>query len=198
VIGSKQQELSGMESYMEYSLSVSNWTDVAYSSDGIAGFLFGRIKNLAGTDVPKRSLLGEVEGLLETFLDYGHMTPTLLRFLWNLFLTETKVRLRMPKSDASIEMFIVDSKHRGKGVGGELLDRFLKASRDAGASLVTLYTDDRMSNWRFYESHGFKRVGTFYDNVTTHYSGTEAHGIIFARNLSDGKGKEVQLGRAGL
>jgi len=187
VIGSKHQEVSGMESYMEYSVDVSNWTDVAYTSDGIVGFLFGRIENLAGTEVPKRSLLGELKSLLGTFLEYGPMTPTLLRFLWNLYLTEVKVRLRMPESDASIEMFIVDSKHRGKGVGGELLDRFLKASRDAGASLVTLYTDDRMSNWGFYESHGFKRVGTFHDNVTTHYSGTKAQGIIFAMDLENRK-----------
>jgi GNAT superfamily N-acetyltransferase len=82
-------------------------------------------------------------------------------------------------------MFIVDSKHRGRGIGGELIERFLKAARDSGARLVTVYTDDRMSNWQFYERKGFKRIGTFYDNITSHYSGAHARGIIYALDLPE-------------
>ena len=116
-IASKEQEMSGMEGYMEYSLSVSNWTDIACTSDGIVGFLFGRVDNYLGKGKLKRSLFGEIPSITKSFFEYGRMTPSLLRFLWNLVLTETKVKLRIPRSDASIEMFIVDSKHRGKGVG---------------------------------------------------------------------------------
>jgi len=89
----------------------------------------------------------------------------------------------MPKSDASIEMFMVDPKHRGKGIGTELIERFLKAARDAGSSLVTVYTDDRMSSWQFYERHGFKKIDTFRDDVSSLWSGGESHGIIFVLDL---------------
>ena len=41
-VASKEEELSGMEGYMEYSLSVSNWTDIAFTSDGVVGFQIGR------------------------------------------------------------------------------------------------------------------------------------------------------------
>jgi ribosomal protein S18 acetylase RimI-like enzyme len=186
-IGSKEQELSGMEGYMEFSLSLSNWTDIACTSEGIVGFLFGRIDNYLGKGKPKKSLLGEIPSITKSFFEYGRMTPGLLRFLWNLVLTEMKVKLRTPKSDASIEMFIVDSKHRGKGVGSDLINRFLSVAREAGSSLVTVYTDDRMSDWQFYERRGFRRVGTFYDNITSHYSGLDTRGIIFILDMRAGK-----------
>jgi len=103
-------------------------------------------------------------------------------------MTDLKLMIKMPKSDATIEMFIVDSSYRGRGIGTRLMDRFLKAAADTGARLVTLYTDDRMSNWQFYERKGFKRIGTFYDNITSHYGGAGARGIIYAKEM-DGDAK---------
>lgn len=177
---------TGLEGYMEYSLSLSNWTDIAYTSEGIIGFLFGRIDNRPEKVPSKKSVFGEPMMIVRSLFSRESITPTHLRFLWGLALTELKLKLKTPKSDASIEMFIVDSKHRGKGVGGELLSRFLRAARDAGSSLVTVYTDDRLSNWGFYERRGFRRVGAFYDNITSHYSGLDANGIIFALDLKKG------------
>ena len=171
---------------MEHSLSFSNWTDIACTSEGVVGFLFGRIDNLPEMAMSKKPLLGEVPSIIKSFFEQDRMTPSLLRFLWNVVLTDLKLKLRLPKSDSSIEMFIVDSKHRGRGVGTELVDRFLRAAKDAGASLVTVYSDDRMSNWQFYEKRGFTRVGTFYDNITSYYSGSHARGIIFALDLREG------------
>ena len=178
---------SGMEGYMEYSRRVANWTDVACTSDGIVGFLFGRIDSLPERVPSRKSPLGELPTIIRSFFARGRITRTLLGFLWSLMLTELKVKLNTPKSDASIEMFIVDSMYRGKGVGSELLDRFLRAAMDAGSSLVTVYTDDRMSNWGFYDRRGFRRVRTFYDNITSHYSGSDARGIIFALDLREEK-----------
>ena len=176
-----------MEGYMEYSRRVANWTDIAYTSDGIVGFLFGRIDSLPEKVPSRKSPLGELPTIIRSFFARGRITRTLLGFLWSLMLTELKVKLNTPKSDASIEMFIVDSMYRGKGVGSELLDRFLRAAMDAGSSLVTVYTDDRMSNWGFYDRRGFRRVRTFYDNITSHYSGSDARGIIFALDLREEK-----------
>jgi ribosomal protein S18 acetylase RimI-like enzyme len=188
---SKELETSGMRGYMEYSLNHANWTDIAYTSGGVVGLLFGRIDNLPGASKPKKSLLGELPTFLRTFLLNDRVTSRSLGFVWSLALTELKLRIMMPESDASIEMFIVHSRHRGKGIGNELIDRFLKAARDAGSSLVTVYTDDRMSNWQFYERRGFKRVGTFHDNITSHYSGLYSRGIIFALDLSEERRKNV-------
>jgi len=77
----------------------------------------------------------------------------------------------------------VDSRHRGKGIGSALLERFLSAAKEMGSTRVTVYTDDLMSDWRFYERRGFKRITTFYDNITSCYSGTPSLGIIYAMDL---------------
>jgi ribosomal protein S18 acetylase RimI-like enzyme len=188
-IVSKKQETSGMKGYIGYSVGLANWTDMACASEGVVGFLFGRIDKYPGAPVPKRSPLGELPTFIRSFFIENRMTPKSISFTWSLFLTELKVKLRIPKSDASIEMFIVCSKHRGKGVGSELIDRFLRAARKSGSSLVTVYTDNMMSNWQFYEKRGFKRVETFHDNITSHYSGLDSTGIIFALDLREGKQK---------
>jgi len=173
----------GMEEYMEYALGSSNYAEIACTSEGMVGFLFGRIDGLPGIERPKRSMLGEVPGILRSLFAHRRLSLNMLSFVWSILLTETKLKLRTPESDASVEMFIVGSEHRGKGVGSQLMTRFLKTAKDSGSKLVTLYTDSRMSNWQFYESRGFKRVGTFYDNITSHYSGVDAEGIIYALDL---------------
>jgi ribosomal protein S18 acetylase RimI-like enzyme len=182
-VGSRELEQSGMEGYVEYSLGSSNWTDIAFTPEGVVGFLFGRIDNYHGRTVVRKSMLGEFPNSIKSFIRKGRVTPWHLSMIWGIVLTDLKLMLRMPESDASIEMFIVDSRHRGKGIGGELFRRFLDAAREAGSSLVTVYTDDRMSNWNYYEKLGFKRVATFHDNITSRYSGTDANGIILALEL---------------
>ena len=184
-INSKALEIAGMEGYMRYSVGVSNWTDIASNADNVVGLLFGRIDQLRGSTKPSKPKLGEIPWIIRSFFEYGSMAPGLMRFLWNLILTELKLRVNAPSSDSSIEMFIVDSKERGKGIGTILIDRFLAAARNAGSSRVTVYTDDRMSNWQFYERRGFKKIGEFYDNVTSFYSGAQCQGIIFVMDLTD-------------
>lgn len=186
-MGLKDQELLGMESYVQYSLESSNWTEVACTSEGIVGFLFGRIDGLPVEEAPKGPPLGEIPSVIGRFLTANRVTLGTLRLLWSLVLTELKLSLVTPRSGASIEMLIVDSRHRGKGVGSVLMDRFLKAAKDAGASLVTVYTDDLMSNWRFYENRGFRRVATFRDNITSYYSGMDARGIVFVLGIEESK-----------
>lgn len=181
--GSNETELSGMAAYMQYSFDSSNWAEVACIDEIVVGFLFGRIDGHPEAAVPKRSLLGEVPALAKSIMDHEIMGPKSLRFVWSLAMTEMKLRLNTPPSEASIEMFIVDAEHRGRGIGSALLDRFLGAARDARSSTVTLYTDETMSNWRFYEGRGFKKVATFHDNITSLYSEVSTRGIVYAMDL---------------
>lgn len=172
---------------MQYSLDSSNWADFACTDDGVVGFLFGRIDGLRGRSAPERSLFGEVPSLVRSILNHDRSRPRLLAFVWSLALTDFKLKLNMPRSDASVEMFIVSERLRGRGVGSELLNRFLTAARETGAALVTVYTDDKVSDWQFYERRGFRRVGTFHDNITSHYTGLDARGIIYTLDLTPGQ-----------
>lgn len=182
-VASKEVELSGMEGYMQHSFDSSNWSEVAYTDDAIIGFLFGRIDGLPGREALSGPRLGELPSVASQFLRRSSVDGRTLRLLWSLVMTELKLSLNMPESDATVEMFIVNSKHRGKGIGSMLLERFMKAAKDCGSSLVTVYTDELMSNWQFYERRGFKRIATFYDNITSYYSGRDSLGIIYALEL---------------
>jgi len=170
-----------MEGYVRSFLVRSNWRVVISDSQGVIGLLFGRIggsKAKGGGG----SLANEL-GMIPHFL-FGvngqHLSPIVLV---HFFLTEFKVLVNVPRSDAEINLIIVDSKHRGKGFGKKLMDRFIAAARKADCRLATLYTDDQMSNWKFYEIYGFRRVGTFHDSLTSYFAEVKATGIIYALDL---------------
>ncbi len=119
-----------------------------------------------------------------SLLGAGRDTAILLKFLWNLELTEMKVRLNMPRTEASIEMFIVGREHRRKGLGTKLMDRFIGKAISVGSGTVTVYTDDTLSNWQFYERRGFKQIGSFYDNITSYYSKRPCRGVVYSPHIS--------------
>lgn len=170
-----------MEGYLRSFLVRSNWNVVISDSQGVIGLLFGRI---AGRKAKGGGgALANELGMIPHFL-FGvngqHISPVVIV---HFFLTEFKVLVNVPRSDAEVNLIIVDSKHRGKGFGKKLMDRFIAAAREAGCRLATLYTDDQMSNWKFYEIYGFTRVGTFHDNLTSYFAETRATGIIYALEL---------------
>ena len=173
----------GMEGYIESSLMDANWTDVACDSQGVVGFLFGRIDKYSGEVAVPGSLFGELPTLARPIVGKYRKTPGILALFWTLLLTELKLKINMPRSDAEIGLFIVDSKHRGKGIGGMLIDRFLHTAMDVGSTLVTVYTDDKTSNWQFYEKYGFRRVGTFHDNVTSYFCNVDSTGMVYVLDL---------------
>jgi len=173
----------GMEGYIESSLMNANWTDIAYDSQGVVGFLFGRIDKYREETAAPGSLLGELPTFARHVVGKYRKTPGILAFFWSLLLTELKLKVNMPRSDAEIRLFIVSHKHRGKGIGGMLIGRFLHTARDVGSTLAAVYTDDKMSNWQFYEKHGFRRVGTFHDNVTSYFCNVDSTGMIYVLDL---------------
>ena len=182
-LASEGQEPWSLEGYIESSLLIPNWTDIAYDQDGVAGFLFGRIKGLRGGSPRAGSGLNQISIISRFFFGERWLTRGILGLFWRLSLTEMKLLVNMPRSDATIELFIVGSKHRGRGIGMMLFNRFLKAARNAGASVVTVYTEDKMSNWQFYEKCGFRKVATSHDDLTSYFSGIDTNAIVYALEL---------------
>jgi len=166
-----------MEGYVRSFLVRSNWREVAYDSHGVIALLFGRIGK--AEHGPLTSELTMIPEFL--FRRYGRpLSPVvLLHFLS----TEFKVLLNMPKSDAEVNLFIVASTHRGKGLGTRMMNRFMDSAKKAGCKLVTLYTDDQVSNWSYYERRGFRRVATFRDGLTSYFTEKESKGIVYSLAL---------------
>ena len=182
-LASDDQEAIGMEGYIESSLLWSNWTDLACDSQGVVGFLFGKIDKLRGGASLAKPSLREARLMAGLLLGGKWRGSMMVAMFWNVFLTELKLMVNVPRSDAAIELLIVSSKYRGRGIGRMLVDRFVQAARSASSSLVTVYTDDQMSNWSFYENYGFRRVGSFHDNVTSYFAGKDSNALIYVLDL---------------
>ncbi len=170
---------SPMEGYVRSFLMRSNWNYVVEDSGKIVALLFGRIGRGGGKN---GALLNEL-GMIPHFLfgdDPQHLPPVVV---YHFFMTEFKVFVNVPRSDAEVNLVMVSRKLQRKGLGRQLMDRFVEAAERAGCKLMTLYTDNQMSNWRFYEIYGFRKVATFHDNLTSYFSETRADGIVYALDL---------------
>lgn len=176
-------QVAGMEGYMMSTLAASTWAEVLEESGRVVGFLYGRIDKhwKTGTRLmPKRSSFPAVFA----FTAARRERPLwFLRMMWHIAMTELKLYLNRPRSDAEITMLIVDAAHRRKGYGRRLVERFIDVARAAGASTIMVYTDDQSSNWGFYERLGFARTAEFFDNMASFWVGRPAKGIIYLLTL---------------
>lgn len=184
---STEEDPSVMEGYVRSFLVRSNWNEVAYdNSHGVVGLLFGRISK--GEGRPKTGSPISELGFIPRFLFGGlrrepSISPVIIL---HFFMTEFKVFVNVPRADAEVNLLIVDKRHRGKRLGSSLVDRFVDEARKSGCDMVTLYTDDQMSNWKFYEIYGFKKVAEFHDSLTSFFSERSAKGIVYALVLGKG------------
>jgi len=161
--------------FVEACLLWSDWAELAYESQEAVGLLICKIVKKDWRTV---SRLLAYFMLLVRFILGG--PPQDLRFLWNFLLTDGKVAKNQPRADAEIQTVIVHSSHRGEGIGKALLDRFISAARqEAQIRTVRTYTTPALTNWRFYERYGFKRMGTFYDNFSSSYVASKDANAIF-------------------
>jgi len=181
--GPEQSEPSGFEAWIESTAKSSSWTDVAIASNEVVGFLFGSVDRLR----PKVRILEQLGDMFwmfgEFFSGNRHRwrisIRTALSFLFSQFLLE----VNRPEADADISLLVVDARFRGKGIGKALVDRFVKMAKDAGAHSVTLFTDDKISNWRFYEAYGFSKANTFYDGISSYFAGERANAMYYVLDL---------------
>ena len=163
----------------------STYAEVAEDEHGIVGMLFGEIKGGKRlSEQRERGAYGMGPGMFlrGLFGEYGNIR-TALFMMMSFMITELKLMVNRAWSDAEITMLIVGESHRGKGLGKDLVDRFIDVARKQGAKSVSLYTDDQTSNWRFYEIYGFKQVAKFYDNGSSRYSGKHANALIYKLDI---------------
>ena len=173
-----------MEPYIRIGLDWSNWTCVVCSDSGeVLGCVFGDIRGLKGSSSIHRVVRSEVRALAGTLVGRYGRFERLHSMLWNFLMTEAKLIVGRADSDSEIMLLILDERFRGKGIGKELVDRFAKAARDAGAKKMSVYTDDQASNWKFYERYGFRRAYQFYDNWSSYYGGRHSNGIRYVMDL---------------
>jgi ribosomal protein S18 acetylase RimI-like enzyme len=69
------------------------------------------------------------------------------------------IRTRILNQGAYLRLLLVDEEHRGHGVGRRLLRVAEERAREACNHLYFLVTSDNVRARRFYERHGYRKVG---------------------------------------
>ena len=183
---SQQDEHNWQIGYVKSARLWSNWAEVACDQYGVAGVLFGRVDTEWTRTKSFWMVLKELSRLVGSLNEMPRNPTTAAVLTWKFLMTETKLALRRPKTDADIAFLTVDLKHRGRGIGKALVERFFRAASRSGARIVTVYTDDKTSNWRFYEQMGFERVATFHDNLASYYDNGHLNGVVYLFRLDRG------------
>ena len=180
-IGPASDASSLVSAYVEQAVAQSDWLELACVSGEVVGVLFGRIVGRGQTTVGWMTHALKIVG--KTLLrGYGRLDRP-VAVLWRFLLTELKVAINRPRSGAEITLLIVSSKHRRKGVGRGLVERFVKAASEQGCHLVYVYTDDVTSDYEFYLESGFSKYSTFIDHWSSYYSGERSMGIVYCLEL---------------
>jgi ribosomal protein S18 acetylase RimI-like enzyme len=169
--------------YLRSSRLWSNWAEVACDQFGVVGVLFGRIDTDWNRTKSFWMIINELLVLVGPLNEMPRNPTIAVALTWNFLMTEIKLALRRPRTDAEIEFLAVDIKHRGRGIAKTLVERFFRTASQSGAKVVTVYTDDEKSNWRFYEHMGFERVATFHDNLVSYYDKGDLNGIVYLLRL---------------
>jgi ribosomal protein S18 acetylase RimI-like enzyme len=168
-----------MRSYVELSRSASTWLEVACIGKSVVGFLFGSIDADCNIVAELKAFISSlVVGVKVLTGSYGRLSRP-LTLLRKYLATERKVERPSSASDAEVELFVVGSPHRGKGIGKALMDRFVAVAERKKARVITVYTDP-LSNWMFYERYGFRRSNTFEDDFNSYLKHEDVKGFIYA------------------
>lgn len=172
-----------MEAYIDFYRASANWQEVACVSGSVVGILFGKVEGGI-------TRLGRLRGYLsERFVYLKFLAGAYGRIPGRMSMTRKAMSddrnklLNSPEADGEVIFFMVDRDHQGKGMGRQLMGRFIDHARGSGARRIIVYTNDPGCNWDFYQKYGFKHYSTFRDNFTSLIRNEEVKGLIFTLDL---------------
>jgi len=172
-----------MEAYVDFYRASSSWQEVACESGSVVGLLFGKLEK-------DFSRCGKLRAFIEEQIVYLRVLSGLYGNMPHRFLLTRKAMSddrnkaqNSPDADGEIVFFVVDRDSWGRGIGRELMGRFMRHARGRGARRIIVYTNDPGCNWSFYDKYGFKLRSTFRDNFTSYVRNEEVKALIFSIDL---------------
>jgi len=161
----------------------STWREVACVSDVPVGMLFGKIFNemgfLGGT---KTSVLHAAVYLKMLLGRYGRV-PHRFAYVKGGIQGDKDIDRNVPDTDGEITYFVVDSAHRGMGIGRQLLGRYIAHAKEMGSKTIAVYTTEPGSDLKFYENQGFKRYSQFRDGFMSVVRNEEVKAMFYTLEL---------------
>jgi GNAT superfamily N-acetyltransferase len=171
------------EATMEWYGWPATWKDIACVSDAPVGMLFGKIFSVAGIRGRVRTPLAHATVYLKIFFGLYGKDPGRLSSLKGGLVGDMEIAENAPETDGEISYLVVDSAHRGTGIGKELMGRFIEHARGKGAKRICVYTTDPGSDWRFYEHYGFARHSLFHDGFMSAIRKEEVKAMFYVLDI---------------
>lgn len=170
---------------MEWYGRPATWRDVVCVSDVPVGMLFGKIhrdhKRFRGSLAHATVYIKMLFGL------YGK-APHRLASIRGGMAGDRDTAKNAPEVDGEITYLVIDSAYRGKGIGKELLKRFVEHARERDARNISVYTTNPGSDWQFYGTQGFKLYSEFRDGFMSVIRNEDIKAMFYVLNLEKGSG----------
>jgi len=161
----------------------ATWKEIACVSDSAVGILFGKVYSDLGMFGRLRTPLAHATVYLKMLFGLYGKIPHRLSFVKNGLVDDRDIAANSPEVDGEIIYFVIDSAYRRKGIGKELMGRFIEHARSKGARRISVYTTEPGSNWGFYESCGFRKHSSFHDSFMTLVRNEEVKAMIYVLDI---------------
>lgn len=171
-----------MGARMEMVELATTFSEVVFNDSGVIGFLFGFLEK----DFHLFKILKAIISLLIIIFKmisgrYGKI-KRLFKIIPMLFHTDKKINRFRNMADGELVYFVISKNYRGKGLGRELISHFHKHVLSRGCKKIMLTTDE-LSNWKFYEIIGYKRVYTYNEKLSSYVTNRNINGFIYTIKL---------------
>jgi GNAT superfamily N-acetyltransferase len=161
----------------------ATWRQLACIDTTPVGLLFGTIYSDLGAlgklKLPLMSATVNAKVLLGL---YGK-TPDRLAWIMGGIATEKDIRRGRAEADGKINLFVIDPAYRGKGIGKDLLQRFVEHAIGKGASRISVDSLE-FESWGFYVKNGFTKLSaTFRDALHSRIRNEDVKGYQFIMDI---------------
>lgn len=179
------QELTGGRAAadLEGYLGPSTWRQLACVDNVPVGFLFGTIYSDLGALRKLKVPLMHATVNAKVLLGLYGKTPDRLAWIMGGIATERDIKRGRAEADGKIDFFVIDPTYRGKGIGKDLLQRFVEHAISRGASRISVDSLE-FESWRFYVKHGFTKLSaTFRDDLHSRIRNEDVKGYQFVMDI---------------
>lgn len=161
----------------------STWRQLACIDNVPVGILFGTIYSDLGALKKLKVPLMHATVNAKVFLGLYGKTPDRLAWIMGGIATEKEVKRGRAEADGRIDFFVIDSTYRGKGIGKDLLRRFVEHAISRGASRISVDSLE-FESWRFYVENGFTKLSaTFREDVHSRIRNEDVEGYQFVMDI---------------
>lgn len=161
----------------------STWRQLACIDNVPVGLLFGTIYGDLGALSKLKLPLMHATVNAKVLLGLYGKTPDRLAWITGGIATEKDIKRSRAEADGKIGLFVIDPACQGKGIGKELMQRFVDHAICRGASRISVDSLE-FEGWRFYVRFGFTKLNaTFRDVLHSRIRNEDVEGYQFVMDL---------------